>query len=217
MIKICVYLKQIVYLQRENLTYYKMKKEIIEKNFENYRNGLVKILGNTVAEAIINDVGGEQALANASFTNLSDSGAAYDGSLIKNIIKINQMAKKINGLLPDNMKVPEESLFKVCMLSQISKAVMFERNDNNWEVEKRGILYKFTDVKGALRTGERSILIAMNAGVKFTVEEYEAMKICDRMIDDDNMVRFFSSPLSVVVKQAIELTILTNKESVINE
>ena len=46
----------------------------------------------------------------------------------------------------------------------------------------------------------------MNAGIKFTDAEFEAMCIMDKVNNaSDNYSKYFSSTLSVVVKQANEL------------
>lgn len=89
---------------------------------------------------------------------------------------------------------------------------MFLPNDNEWEVTKRGMNYKFNDaLDGALRSGERSILIATNAGIKFSEIEFEAMRINDKSVDDDYS-RYYSSPLSVCVRQASEIINLIYKK-----
>lgn len=120
-------------------------------------------------------------------------------------------AVKINALLPEDKQVDKDSLVKVILLSQISKVLMFTPNTNDWEVQKRGMVYTFNNLEGALRMGERSLLIAMNAGVKFTAEEFEAMRILDKSSDDDNYAKYYSSMLSTLVKQANEIVMVLNK------
>lgn len=188
-----------------------MKKDILVKNFATYRKGLEKIIGNETADAVIEALGGEDAVMSATYANLADSGSAFEGSFLKNVIKMTNMASSINGLLPETLQADATSIGKVCLLSQIAKVVMFTENDNSWEVTNRGMIYKFNDLEGALRTGERSTLIAMNAGVKFTPEEFEAMTILDKNTEDDNYKKYYASPLSTVIRQAAELIGLINK------
>lgn len=189
-----------------------MSEDIIQKNFKNYKICLIKLVGEEVAESFLNLLGGEDRVAKATYSNLLDSGSAYDGSLIKNVMKLSKYADKINNVLPDEVKADSDSIHKVVFLSQMSKVLLFEDNDNNWEVNNRGILYKYNNnLEGALRVGERSILIAMNAGIKFTEIEYEAMRILDKDNGDDNYTKYFSSPLSTVIRQASELITLENK------
>ena len=190
-----------------------MQKDILVKNYATYRKGLDKIVGSEIADNIIEALGGEEAVMNATYANLADSGSAFDGSFVKNVIRLTKMANNINELLPEELRADTISIGKVCLLSQIAKIVMLSKNDNNWEVVNRGMIYKYNTLDGALRTGERSILISMNAGVKFTPEEYEAMGILDRNPEDDNYKKYFASPLSTVVRQAAELITMINKKS----
>lgn len=191
-----------------------MQKDILVRNYEKFKKALINLTNDDeVVENIINAVGGDEAVMNASYSNLLDSGSAFEGSFVKNVIKMANLASKINALLPEEMQAPNESIYKVCLLSQIAKVVMLSKNENNWEVVNRGMLYKYNDLEGALRTGERSILICMNAGMKFSAVEYEAMGILDRNPEDDNYKKYFSSPLSTVVRQAAELTGLINRAS----
>jgi len=189
-----------------------MSENIIQKNFEIYKNGLIKIFGDNIAISIIEALGGEEKIAKASYSNLENSGSAFEGSFIKNVIRLTKYANAINDILPEDNKVDKASINKVCLLSQIAKVLLFEENDNNWEIVNRGINYKYAALDGALRVGERSTLIAMNAGVKFNEFEFEAMRILDKTGDDDNYTKYFSSSLSTVIRQAAEIITLINKK-----
>lgn len=192
-----------------------MSESTIIKNFKTYKGGLIKLFGEEIAERIIEALGGEEKVANATYANSKDSGAAYNGAFIKNIIRLTKTANALNNLvLPEEIRADVASINKVCMLSQIAKVVMFKENDNNYEIVNRGILYKFETLDGALRTGERSTLIASNAGVVFTEVEYEAMRAIDNLSVDDNYTKFFSSPLSLVIRQAYEIVNMANKVNV---
>lgn len=197
-----------------------MSEDKIQKNFETYENGLIKLFGEETANNIIAALGGKEKVSRATYSHLKDSGSAFDGSLLKNIIRMAQYANKLNEVLPDYAKADINSINKVCMLCQIAKALLYEENDNNWEIINRGMPYKFNnDLEGALRIGERSTLIAMNAGVKFTEIEFEAMRIIDKDSTEDNYTKYFSSPLSTVIRQASELITLTNRiyQATVNE
>lgn len=87
---------------------------------------------------------------------------------------------------------------------------MFEKNDNQWEIEKKGIAYKYAKSDVALKMGARSILLCQEMGIQFTPEEFEAMLILDKD-DNDLQSKFYSNALSVIVKQANELTHLNNR------
>lgn len=191
--------------------------DILVKNLETYKNGLIKLIGEKVMDKLIQSVGGDEVLMNATYSNLADSGSAFNGSFIKNVIRMTRIANDINNILPEAYRAVPQSIYKVCMLSQISKTLLFKENDNNWEIVNRGILYKYSKLDGALRVGERSVLLCMNAGVKFNEFEFEAMKILDKTTEDDSFTKYFSSPLSTVVRQAAEIITLTNRLSVNGE
>lgn len=154
-------------------------------------------------------------LKNAPAAQKLDSGLAYNGAMMYNTLyRIAKYAKNINAMLDENTRVDDKSLFKVVLLHQISKAVMFTPNDNEWEINKLGSVYKFNDLSGALRMGERSILICSQNGITFTEEEFEAMRILDKSDENDNFTKYFSSPLSVIIKQANELANISAKNSI---
>ena len=54
-----------------------MNKDIAVKNYNNYYDGLVRTIGEEKANAIINSLGGEEAVISAPFFNTADSGVAY--------------------------------------------------------------------------------------------------------------------------------------------
>jgi hypothetical protein len=49
-------------------------------------------------------------------------------------------------------------------------------------------------------------------GIRFTEEEYEAMKVLDKDLSEDNYAKLFSSPLSIIIKNANDMAILFAKE-----
>lgn len=193
-----------------------MKDDIIVKNYNNYKNGLTKIVGEECTEKLIELLGGDEVVMNATYSNLVESGSAYDGSFVRCIIRMTKIANQINEILPEELRADKNSIYKVCLLSQIAKIVMLSRNENNWEVVNRGMVYKYNKLNGALRTGERSIMLATNAGITFNDFEFEAMGILDSNTEDDSYKKYFSSSLSTVVRQAAEIITLMNKNSAKN-
>ena len=193
-----------------------MKSDIIVKNYNNYKNGLIKIIGEECTERLIELLGGDEVVMNAAYSNLSDSGAAYDGSFVRCIIRMTKIANQINEILPDELRADKNSIYKVCLLSQVAKVVMLSKNENNWEVVNRGMVYKYNKLNGALRTGERSIMLATNAGVTFNDFDLEAMGILDSSSDEDIYKKYFSSSLSTVVRQAAEIITFTNRSGAKN-
>lgn len=183
-----------------------INEEIKEKNLLLFKKKLEEIGIQLNMDSLI-----ENKIKNATFTITNENGLAYEGSLLNVILRIlTPFAIKINDALPESIRVEKNSLIKVCLLSHISKCEMFEPNDNEWEKEKRGMLFKYTKSNVALKMGMKSLILAQELGVKFTPEEIEAITIMDRRLDDEQSM-FFSNPISVVLKQAHELTYLSTR------
>lgn len=149
-----------------------------------------------------------ERLMNATFTNVNDHGNAYEGSLLEIVLtKLTPYAVKLNELLPETRRVDKNTLVKVCLLHHIAKCVRLIPNDNQWEIEKRGMLFKYDSEQPSIRTGLHSLIIAQECGVGFSAEEAEVMTVNDRDMTDDQ-ARWFSSAMATLVRQANELTYL---------
>ena len=187
--------------------------DIIVKNYSDFKERLVNYVGEASTNAIVEYLGGDEAIMDASYGNTLETGLAYRGSLIETLLTLTTYAIKLNQILPKSKQVDINSIVKVGLLHQLAKVLLYTPNDNNWEINNRGIIYKYNTLEGALRIGERSTLIASNAGVKFSEIEYEAMKIMDKN-EDDNYSKFYSSRLSMLIKHANEIIIDLNKKAV---
>ena len=189
-----------------------MTEDLKLKKFLDYKTRLSRYISEESVEKLIDILGGPEKVMNAPYDNTIISGCAYDGSFIENIMKLTSYAVKINDLIPAEFKAKKESIVKVGLLSQVSKVIMFEENDNSWEKTNRGIVYKYTELEGALRVGERSLYLLMNLGIELTPSEYEAFKILDKNYDDDPYIKLHSTTLSLVIKQASEILYITNRK-----
>ncbi len=142
-----------------------------------------------------------------------ETGLAYPGALIVHINLFTniaeRLAKMVCGTFPG---ITREQLAKVCCLQHLSKIEMYEKNDNQWEVEKRGFIYKFAETEGCLKFGERSALNAMNAGVKLTPTEFEAICCLDKDGEDAKNCKYVVDILSTIVRQANELAYAIERE-----
>lgn len=173
--------------------------EAFEKEWISFQNSMNKAgLGELCDDTL------KSQLSTASCALSEDTGCAYAGALIHHVNLINAIALRVAKMVSASLPVDEKSLAKVCCLQHLSKIEMFEPNDNQWEVEKRGMAYKFAKLEGRLKFGERSILRATTMGVKFTPAEWEAMRSLDNT-DDDKAARFFDGPLAMIVRMANEL------------
>ena len=63
---------------------------------------------------------------------------------------------------------------------------------------------------GSLKLGMRSLIICQNLGITFNEVEAEAMIVMDRD-ENESQVKYYSSTLSTIIKQANELTFLQNR------
>lgn len=142
-----------------------------------------------------------------------DTGLAYPGALLVHINLFTniaqRLAKMVCGTFPD---IDMKTLVKVCCLQHLSKIVMYEENDNQWEIDKRGMLYKFAETEGCLKFGERSALMAMNAGVKLTPSEFEAICSLDKDGEEAKARKYMVGILSTIVRQANELAYAIEKQ-----
>ena len=190
-----------------------LSKEILVSNFSKYKKRLITYVGEREAESIIEELGGDDAVMNATYANTENTGLAYDGSFTETVIALTVYAIKINDLLPEEKQVSKESIAKVALLSQSGKVLLFKPQTNDWRRKNLGENYTYAELDGAIRVGERSILIAMNSGVKFTEFEFEAMRIMDKQNENaDNYSKYFSGTLSMVIKQANEMIDMINRK-----
>ncbi len=161
--------------------------------------------------ALVEGIG--EKLKNGTFTLSNESGLCGDGTLIETTLKVlTPYAVKLNNLFPEEIRVDQNTLVKVCLLHQIAKAVRLIPNDNQWEIEKRGMIYKYAPNQPSIRTGLHSLILAQNFGINFTAEEAEAMTVNDRDLSDDQ-ARWHSSLLASIVRQANEMTYLQDINS----
>lgn len=149
------------------------------------------------------------AIMNGSFTNSNEFGNAYEGSLLEIVLKtLTPYAVKLNELLPEGKRVNKDTLVKICLLHQLAKAIRLIPNDNAWEIEKRGLVYKYNSDLPSIRTGLHSLIMCQVCGINFSTEEAEAMTVNDRDLTDDQ-ARWHSSIMASIIRQASELTYLT--------
>lgn len=151
---------------------------------------------------------GDNLYTSPASTSLSMTGC-YPGGLLNHIIKACKYAIKVNEILPEALRQPVSTIVKSVFLSQIGKVFMFCLTENENQ-KKRGQMYDFCDDTIRLRVGERSIYYATKYGVSLSEEEYQAILNLDKD-DDDKMAKYFSGPLTSVIKWGFELAIMEEK------
>ena len=183
---------------------------------ENFNKQWVTFWGN-MQTAGLSGYWNEETLRNALKTATCalslETGLAYPGALISHINLFTsiaeRLAKMVAGTFPD---ISQEQILKVCLIQHLSKIEMYEPNDNQWEVEKRGLAYKFAKSEGCLKFGERSALNAMNVGVKLSPIEYEAICCLDKDGEEAKSRKYVVDILTTIVRQANELAYAIERE-----
>lgn len=179
--------------------------EIKKKNYFLYTEKLSKLGVNV--EKLCSKYG--EALMNGSFTNSNEFGNAYEGSLLEIVLKVlTPYAVRLNELLPEGQRVDKNSLVKVCLLHHIGKAIKLIKNDNDWEISKRNLVYKYNNELPSIRTGLLSLSMLQECGIELSFDEVEALTVNDRDLTDDQS-RWYSSTMATIVRQANELTYIT--------
>jgi len=146
----------------------------------------------------------------APATTKLDNYNAYKGGLIAHMLRTAKYAVKLNGILPDDMQVTQESLVKVSLLFQIGKTFMFTPNPSKWHRDNQGKMYEFNDMV-SLKTGERSVYYATKFGVSLTEDEFQAILNYDKL-DTDLQAKFHTETLGCLLRQASDLAILESKK-----
>ncbi len=140
-----------------------------------------------------------------------DTGIAYPGALLCHINLFTAIAQRIAKMVAGTFSVDEKSLLKVCLLQHLSKIYMYIPNDNEWRMKNLGENFKFAELDGNLKFGERSIYCATTHGITFTPEEWEAMESMDKAKESNGM-KYAECILSTIVRQANELAYAIEKE-----
>ena len=142
-----------------------------------------------------------------------ETGLAYPGALICHINLFTSIAERIAKMVCGTFpQISKEQLIKICLIQHLTKIEMYEPNDNQWEIDKRGMVYKFADTEGCLKFGERSALNALNLGVKLSRVEFEAICSLDKDGEEAKNRKYVVNILSTIVRQANELAYAIERE-----
>jgi hypothetical protein len=129
-----------------------------------------------------------------------DSGLAYEGSLMFHILMVWHFAKKISCIYENITQINMKDLAKVVVLHQLGKVGMFAKNEDNWQINKLGKVYNFTEKDFCLKTGELSKMLCGNNGISFTPQQYEAMSILDKTPEEYENMSKFRTHISTILK-----------------
>ncbi len=151
-----------------------------------------------------------ESFIKAPASNLSSFNNAFEGGLIEHLLKTAKYAVGINNSLPDDEKVDQTSLLKVCLLYQIGKSKLFVPCTSEWHRKNQGKMYEFNEDLTSMRVGERSIYYAVSHGIKFTEDEYTAILNYDKT--DDKMSEHHNSMLGDLLKSGALFAIKNEKK-----
>lgn len=156
-----------------------------------------------MTEELMNFLGEEFIKAPAS--SMLEYHNAFEGGLIDHLLRVAAYAIRINNSLPEEDKVNQQSLLKVCLLHGLGKAKLYLENNSEWHKKHQGKMYGFNKDLVSMRMGERSAYYALSHGVKLTEEEYAAILFFDKV--DDRMSDFHNSMLGELLKMGSVLAI----------
>lgn len=151
---------------------------------------------------------GQEFIA-APASSMADYHGAFEGGLIDHLLKVAKYAVNVNNTLPENKRVNQDSLVKVCLLHQIGKSNLYKPCTSEWHRKNQGKMYEFNDDLVSMRVSERSLYYAMSHGIKFTEEEFSAIMFYDKT--DDKMSEFHNSMLGELLKIGNTLAIKISK------
>ena len=141
----------------------------------------------------------------APASSMADFHNAFEGGLIDHLLNVAKYAVIINKSLPEDERVDQNSLVKVCLLHQIGKAKLYKPCESEWHRKNQKKMYEFNSDLTSMRIGERSIHYATNHGVKFTDDEYVAILNFEKT--DDKMSVYHNSMIGELLKMGSVLAI----------
>ena len=141
-----------------------------------------------------------------------DSGLAYDGAIIYHSIAMWFYAKKLHPVYSTIYNVDLSSLAKIIILQPLGNVGMFVSNDNEWEVNKLGRKYKFSEKSVCLKKGDYSKILCQDVGIQLSLNEYEAMGVLDKSHEDYEKSLPFLGHLSIMFKMCNDLAIYYARE-----
>lgn len=151
-----------------------------------------------------------ESFIKAPASTMKDLHNAFEGGLIDHLLNVTKYAVIFNNALPEDERVDQKTLIKVCLLHQIGKAHMYKPCESEWHRTNQGKMYEFNDELISMRVSERSVYYAMSHGVKLTEEEYSAIIMSDKI--DDKMAEYHNSNLGYLLKTASTFAILNEKK-----
>jgi HD superfamily phosphodiesterase len=143
----------------------------------------------------------------APASTMKDLHNSFEGGLIDHLLRVTKYALYINDV--HSIKLEKGSILKVCLLHQIGKAKAYTPCTSQWHKDNLGKNYEFTDIL-SMRVGERSAYYALNHGIKFTEEEFQAIVNFDKE-STDKQATYHTEWLGEILKMANIMAIAEEK------
>jgi hypothetical protein len=182
-----------------------LEQEKIVANTKKYFDTATKL--GFMNEDLMNFLG--ESFIKAPASTMTDLHNAFEGGLVDHLLRVGSYAVKFNNALPEDERVDQNSLLKVCLLHQIGKAKLYKPCESEWHRKNQGKMYEFNEDISSMRVGERSIYYAMSHGIKFTEEEYSAILNFDK--NDDKMAEYHNSTVGDLLKTAALFAVKNEK------
>jgi hypothetical protein len=147
----------------------------------------------------------------APATSMTSYHNAFEGGLIDHLLKVAKYAIGVNNSLPEDERVDQTSLLKVCLLHGIGKAKLYTPCTSEWHRKNQGKMYEFNEDLVSMRVGERSAYYAISHGITLSEEEYTAILFFDKT--DDKMSEYHNSLLGELLKMGNILAIKSAKKN----
>jgi hypothetical protein len=141
----------------------------------------------------------------APASSMADYHNAFEGGLIDHLLKVANYAVRINNALPEDERVEQQSLLKVCLLHGIGKSKLYKPCTSEWHRKNQGKMYEFNDDLVSMRPSERSVYYALSHGIQLTEQEYSAIIFFDKV--DDRMSDYHNSMVGELLKMGSVLAI----------
>jgi 23S rRNA maturation-related 3'-5' exoribonuclease YhaM len=184
-----------------------LEKERIVANTKKYFDTATKL--GFMTEELMSFLGEDFIKAPAS--TMTDLHNAFEGGLIEHLLTVAKYAVLVNKSLPDDEKVDQDSLLKVCLLHQIGKAKLYKPCESEWHV-KKGYIYEFKKDTTPIKVNELSLHYATSNGVIFTDEEFSAIINFEKS-SDDLQSKYHNSMLGELLKMGSVLAIKHAKKN----
>lgn len=166
--------------------------EKIQKNYEKFYK-LCDSLGDRSKSVtdMIDEISNRIALCPASAKEQYHN--SFPGGLVDHSLRVLSNLIKLDKTY--DWKLPKDSMIICALFHDIGKLGMpgesddndfYQQQDDQWLVEKRGMLYKYNETLTYMTTPDRSVFFLQHYGIKLNPDEWLAIKLNDGFVLQEN-------------------------------